>query len=257
MSIPKHVTALANHKGAAILHAGGMLIPVKIMDIEHEESIYAGSKTTFKGLVVDANSLSTTELVKSVKAAANSLYGAQALRDVYQPSTRYNDPTPAELRTVEPVSKTGLPQVDAYVDLFAKHAEAHAAHMPCVIKKTCYDIERVIFNDPATIVFWKNGDKTIVVSRNAEMYDMETDLALCFTLRRLGIAKVVFDKPTTTATWEDGTDTVVKCQEGDVWSKETGLFTVITKKTLGNNGNFNEVFKKHIPSYRYFLKEEN
>lgn len=227
ITIPKHLTALANHKGAAILHAGGVLIPVKIMDIEHEESIYAGSKTTFKGLVVDANSLSTTELVKSAKTVTNSVYGAQAFRDGCHPSTRYNDPIPAELRAI-----------------------AHAVSTPCVVKApNPFEIDRVIFNDPATIVFWKNGNKTIVISKNAEMYDMETDLALCFTLRRLGIAKVVFENPTTTATWEDGTETVVKCQEGDVWSKETGLFTVIAKKTLGNKGNFNDVFKKHIPSY--------
>ena len=231
--IPKHLTALANHKGAAILHAGGMLIPVKIMDIEHEESVYAGSKTTFKGLVVDANSLSTTELVKSAKAAANSVYGVQGFRDGCHPSTRYNDPTPTALRTL---------------DTYATASDVML--MPCVVKApNPFDIERVIFNDPATIVFWKNGDKTIVVSRNAEMYDMETDLALCFTLRRLGVAKVVFDNPATTATWEDGTETVVKCQEGDVWSKETGLFTVIAKKTLGNKGNFNDVFKKHISTY--------
>lgn len=245
--IPKHLTALANHKGAAILHAGGMLIPVKIMDIEHEESVYAGSKTTFKGLVVDANSLSTTELMKSVKAAAaaNTPFGATAAyHEAIRASTRYNDPIPAALRTVETVAMTGHPQPGICADVFS------AAHKPCVVKAPDpFEIERVLFNGPATIVFWKNGDKTTVVSRNDGVYDMETDLALCLTLRRLGITKVVFDNPATTATWVDGTETAVKCQEGDVWSKETGLFTVIAKKMLGNKGNFNDVFKKHIPNY--------
>lgn len=194
MSIPNHVTALANHKGAAIVHAGGMLIPVKIMDISHEES-YRGSATEFKCLVVDSSAIDLKTFVNhAMKPADGTVPGYLARR-----------------------------------------------------KENRFTIDHVLFNGPATIVFWKNGDKTIVVSRDGEMYDKETDLALCFTLRQLGLAKVIFEKPTTTATWEDGTETVVSCQEGDVWSKETGLFTVITKKTLGNKGNFNDVFKKHIP----------
>lgn len=216
MSIPKHVTALANHKGAAIVHAGGMLIPVKILDIESEGD-YLSSMTTFKAMVVNPNDISTTELTKAAKAAANSVYG----RPIYAPSDRYNQ----------------QPCKDGCRGGFT---------MPHGGKFT---IDRVLFNGPATIVFWKNGGKTIVISRDGEMYDKETDLALCFTLRQLGLAKVIFNNPTTTATWEDGSETVVHCQEGDIWSKETGLFTVIAKKALGNKSNFNEVFKKHIPNY--------
>ena len=224
MAIPKHVTALANHKGAAIVHAGGMLIPVKIMDISHEETLQS-SETAFKCLVVNPEQVSPAEIIKSAKTAANSAYG----RPVYAPSDRYN------------------PQ---FIMSAAEICEHIAAARPTYVKAVSpFEIDRVLFNGPATIVFWKNGGKTIVVSRNNEAYDMETDLALCFTLRRLGIAKVIFDNPTTTVTWEDGAETVVKCQEGDTWSKETGLFTCIAKKALGNKGNFNEVFKKHMPSY--------
>lgn len=192
-----------------------MAIPVKIMDIE-SESTPISDMTTFKAMVVDPNCLSTTELAKAAKAGANSFFGAASLA--------------AGLRE-------GL------------RSEIMSARPTYVKAVSPFEIDRVLFNGPATIVFWKNGDKTIVVSKNNEVYDMETDLALCITLRRLGITKVVFDNPTTTATWEDGTETVVKCQEGDVWSKETGLFTVIAKKALGNKGNFNDVFKKHIPTF--------
>lgn len=208
MSIPNTVMALANHKGAAIVHAGGKLIPVKIMDISHEDDpARCFSETTFKCLVVDAFSVPTVELTRAEKAELMSQYN----RPVIMPR--------------EVVERVVCPHGGKFT------------------------IDHVLFNGPATIVFWKNGEKTIVVSRNGEMYDKETDLALCFTLRQLGLAKVIFEKPTTTATWEDGTETVVSCQEGDVWSKETGLFTVIAKKMLGNKGNFNDVFKKHIPEY--------
>ena len=109
-----------------------------------------------------------------------------------------------------------------------------------------FAIERVIFNYPATIVFWANGEKTTVVDKNAEAYDAHTDLALCLTLRKIGITNITFDFPETKATWEDGTKTVVTCQDSDNWSKETGLFTVIAKKMLGNKGNFNDIFHKWI-----------
>lgn len=226
MSIPKHVTALANHKGAAILHAGGMLIPIKIMDIEHEESIYAGAKTTFKGLVVDANSLSTTELMKSAKAASNSVYGAQAFRDTI---------------------KAGLPQLDTYVDYFL--AKKAAAHMPCVVKETCYDIENVGFTATSTTVFWKDGTKTEIVYQDGDPDFKEHDLALAFSLKAQGIAKVIFNNPHTIVLWGDKTKTIVKCQEGDTYAPATGLAFCIAKKRLGNKSNFNDVFKKHISNY--------
>ena len=41
-------------------------------------------------------------------------------------------------------------------------------------------IEKVIFNYPATIVFWKDGTKTIVKCQYGEVYDKEKGIALCF-----------------------------------------------------------------------------
>lgn len=46
-------------------------------------------------------------------------------------------------------------------------------------------IERVIFNDPATIVFWSDGDKTVVKAVN-EAYDPEKGLAMAITKKLLG-----------------------------------------------------------------------
>ena len=67
------------------------------------------------------------------------------------------------------------------------------------------------------------------------------------TSKAFKIKNVVFNDPATIILWEDDTKTVVKCQEGDTYSKETGLALCIAKKALGNQGNFNEVFKKWIP----------
>lgn len=46
--------------------------------------------------------------------------------------------------------------------------------------------EKVIFNDPATIVIWKDGTKTIVKVQPGETYDAEKGLALCFMKKVLG-----------------------------------------------------------------------
>ena len=44
-------------------------------------------------------------------------------------------------------------------------------------KKGVY-IEKVIFNDPATIILWSNGDKTVVKCIDGETFDPEKGLAM-------------------------------------------------------------------------------
>ena len=63
------------------------------------------------------------------------------------------------------------------------------------------------------------------------------------------IKKVIFNNPATIVIWNNGTKTTVKCSERDEYSEEVGLAMCISKKALGNKGNFNEVFKKHVPTY--------
>lgn len=48
-----------------------------------------------------------------------------------------------------------------------------------------YRIDRVIFHDPATIVFWKDKTKT-VVKVHGEAYDREKGLAMCIAKKVLG-----------------------------------------------------------------------
>ena len=49
-----------------------------------------------------------------------------------------------------------------------------------------FDVKRVIFNNPATIVIWKNGDKTVVKCGERDEYDPEKGLAMCFAKHALG-----------------------------------------------------------------------
>lgn len=201
MSIPNYLYALANHKGAATVTAGGMTIPVKIMDIDHESGCPGeSSETKFQCLVVNEDKVRFSGpgyekvLTNLAKNALNSVYGAHAAR-------RYCKP---------------------------------------------FAIDSVKFGRTTT-VRWADGTSTSIICPKGDLYVEEYSLALCFTLKRLGIAKVVFDDPVTVTIWEDGVKTSVRVQEGDAYSKETGLALCITKKSLGNKGNFNNVFHEWIP----------
>lgn len=40
------------------------------------------------------------------------------------------------------------------------------------------NIEKVIFNDPATVILWKTGEKTVVKAQDGEPYDKEKGFAM-------------------------------------------------------------------------------
>lgn len=55
------------------------------------------------------------------------------------------------------------------------------------VRNKTYDrIERVIFNDPATIIIWEDGTKTIVKCQEGDTYSKELGLAMCFAKKFLG-----------------------------------------------------------------------
>ena len=47
-------------------------------------------------------------------------------------------------------------------------------------------IEKVIFNNPATIVYWHDGTKTVVKAQNGEPFDKEKGLAMAFMKKVCG-----------------------------------------------------------------------
>ena len=49
-----------------------------------------------------------------------------------------------------------------------------------------FEIKGVIFNDPATIVLWADGTKTVVKCQEGDLYSEELGLAMCFAKKALG-----------------------------------------------------------------------
>jgi hypothetical protein len=69
--------------------------------------------------------------------------------------------------------------------------EMHGTRYP---KINIPGIKQVIFNDPATIVIWADGEKTVVKCQNGEPYDPEKGLAMAITKRALGNKGNYFDE---------------------------------------------------------------
>jgi hypothetical protein len=60
------------------------------------------------------------------------------------------------------------------------------------------------------------------------------------------IKNVIFNDPATIVFWSDGTKTVVKA-EGEAFDPEKGLAMAIAKRSLGNEGNYYDIFRKWLP----------
>ena len=48
------------------------------------------------------------------------------------------------------------------------------------------EIKRVIFNEPATVVFWNDGTKTVVKCMEGELFDEEKGIAMAFMKKLYG-----------------------------------------------------------------------
>ena len=70
-----------------------------------------------------------------------------------------------------------------YIDEVLGYA---ASHYRSFIRWCVPNIKDVIFNNPATIVIWEDGEKTVVKCQEGDIYDPEKGLAMAITKRALG-----------------------------------------------------------------------
>lgn len=54
------------------------------------------------------------------------------------------------------------------------------------VKPLSFEIEKVIFNEPATIVIWKDKTKTVVKCQEGDEFDPEKGLAMAIAKKALG-----------------------------------------------------------------------
>lgn len=74
------------------------------------------------------------------------------------------------------------------------------------------EIKKVIFNNPATIVLWKDNTKTVVKSGEDETFDPEKGLAMAISKKALGNCGSYFDtfKKWTEPYYEDEADSIAE-----------------------------------------------
>lgn len=90
-------------------------------------------------------------------------------------------------RTNTPISK----QLEKYAEEYCRKDVEMASllykrfNMP-KDKPTLPEIKNVIFNDPATIVMWADGTKTVVQCQDGDIYDPEKGLAMAISKKILG-----------------------------------------------------------------------
>lgn len=94
-----------------------------------------------------------------------------------------------------------------------------------------YGIEKVLFQNPATIVFWSDGTKTVVNCMD-----------------NVEIKKKVVDGKEVT---------IRKPKKADTYSEEAGLAMAIVKKWAGNNGNYNNIFREFMYNPVEYFDEMN
>lgn len=103
----------------------------------------------------------------------------------YYLTTRDGIYYPFRTETIEHNSLKIGPMVTGYIVGSPFTRSTRGSHI-YIQNKRSKDIKDVIFNDPATIVLWEDGTKTIVKCQDGDTFDKEKGLALC-------IAKKYFD----------------------------------------------------------------
>ena len=99
--------------------------------------------------------------------------------------------------TVKPCSISGMTvegtfsisnpsEVERFTDI-VRNAHINFCCPTINLKNVCnFGIKKVIFNNPATIVYWEDGTKTVVKCGKDDTYSEEAGLALCFMKKALG-----------------------------------------------------------------------
>ena len=98
---------------------------------------------------------------------------------------------------------------DIIEDYLKKDVEATKSLYHRIPRNLCYGItkptakvKRVIFNNPATIIFWTDNTKTVVQCQPCDTYDKETGFVMAYLKKLLGNDNT-FNKEINKWVWND------------------------------------------------------
>lgn len=75
---------------------------------------------------------------------------------------------------------------DCFIPVFNEELNSRGGFINYRNSDSKYNIKRVIFNEPATIVLWIDGTKTIVRCQEGDTYDKEKGLLMCIAKKVYG-----------------------------------------------------------------------
>lgn len=70
--------------------------------------------------------------------------------------------------------------------MYWRLASGYSSSSAMQLKPLSFEIEKVVFNDPATIVIWKDKTKTVVKCQEGDEFDPEKGLAMAIAKKALG-----------------------------------------------------------------------
>lgn len=160
--------------------------------LEHLRNVYGNGaelmtlEEVYKVIYDEIDKEKKAQLIRRI----NSMYGLASYdpyiskRGLYEIARHVNkemeDYCRHDVLTIQEATKT-LKEMEEKI---MGNPEVYGAEM--IIRQKGYlEIEKVIFNYPATIVFWKDGTKTVVKAKG-EAFDKEKGLAMAITKKALG-----------------------------------------------------------------------
>lgn len=93
---------------------------------------------------------------------------------------------PVTIQSVDPLETILKKQVAEYIKNDIENTKEILKTMNSITITSRTSIEDVIFNDPATIVFWADGTKTVVKCQENDTFDPEVGLAMAIAKKVLG-----------------------------------------------------------------------
>lgn len=97
--------------------------------------------------------------------------------------TGYSYVTPKEAEEIR--MKNDREMIEDLQDTLTKMF-LYSEHSNIMLRNKNVEITKVIFNNPATIVFWNDGSKTVVKCSEDECFDEEKGLAMAISKKALG-----------------------------------------------------------------------
>lgn len=94
---------------------------------------------------------------------------------------------PNELKGLpEAIAKCPIPLNDENMDNFYYGAMVETFEHMYAVSMYSLTIKKVIFNNPATIILWADGSKTVVMCGERDTYDPEKGMAMAIARKALG-----------------------------------------------------------------------